>query len=264
MDISIINHSLSNIHLVWTSDESLEYEVSIFDENRSLILHKKTKQCTYKSNFTFRTGHHIVKVNKNEIHSIIPAICRLSTGGSATLISGAQFGFDRPFILTANHCIPSPEIAAQSLAYFENQSVQLMPDIFWSSSPRCKERGIDYSMIGIKTEDVLKLRSNNIYPHNISTDAFPNNIGLLAFFKSDTGNTLFKTVCHITSNSVNCVKYKYGENYTKSGGGSSGSPVFGFDYNSKLVLQGLHVAHGKSILIGAISFAVNHSFAGCV
>lgn len=258
MNLCIVNHSLSNIHLVWESNKASVYEVSIFDNYNTLILHEKTILCECNKNFNFRTGHYIIKVNSCLIHSLIPAICRLSTGGCATLVSGADFGMNRPCILTANHCIPSRKIASQCIAHFENQSVHLMPDIFWSSSPRCKEGGIDYSLIGINTEDILKLQKNNIFPHNLSTEAFPDNIGLMPFFKFDSGNYLYKTVCDINSRGVNCVKYKYADNFPKSSAGASGSPVFGFDRKHNLVIQGLHVAHGKSILIGGILFNVKN------
>lgn len=258
MNICVVNHSLSNVHLVWASDESITYEISIFDRDNTLILHGKTKKCEYNKDFNFSTGHYIIKLNLWIIHSVVPAICRLSTGGCATLVSGANFGINRPCILTANHCIPSRKIASQCIAHFENQSVQLMPDIFWSSSPRCKEGGIDYSLIGINTEDILKLKKNNIFPHNLSSDAFPDNTGLMSFFKFDTGNILYKTVCDIKSRSGNVVKYKYADNFTKTSSGASGSPVFGLDRNLNLTIQGLHVAHGKSILIGAILFSVKN------
>lgn len=264
-NIAVVDHTLNSIYLTWSDCVNCKkYNIEIYDMYKRLVIKDVTTDLNYCKTFSFQTGHYTIKINGNTIHSVIPPICRLSSGGCGTLISGANFGINKPVILTANHCLPNDEIAKQTLACFECFNVTLRPDLFWCSSSSCKQGGIDYSVIGISDNDIISLQKHRIYPQNTSTYAFANdNIALLHYFKFNTANQKLKTVCHIKSKLGNSIKYTYDESFGKSAVGSSGSSLYGFDENMNLTVQGLHVAHGKSIQIGAILFDIKNKMIKC-
>lgn len=260
MDICTVTHSMSEIYITWKPDGSKNYKITLRDHSNKILIQTNTTNNFFNKKYCFTTGQYTIQVNDVVIYSIVPSLCRLSTGGCGSLISGSLFGLDRPVIMTANHCIPNTDIAKNCKVFFNNILIELRPDIFWQSSPRCKDGGLDYSIIGIKTDDILNLRNNGIFPHTISKDSFAAsmNIGLIPFYRYDYGD-LCKTVISIKDGVGNFIKYDYYTNFLPTGGGASGSPVFGFDSQYNLTIQGLHIAHGKATVISAIAFQIRNN-----
>ena len=257
MEITIEHHSLNQLRISYTGDQSDNYEITVFDVNNNIIAKHVNNNLKATINTKFNTGHYVINVKSNKktytVHSVVPAICRLSSGGCGVLISGYQLGISNPFLLTANHCIPDKKTSTLIEAHFERASIKLDPNSYWIHSERYKNGGIDYSCIGLSDESIKRLRRDGIYPHELSTEAFLyKEVGFLTHFNHINGNKLLKTLCIIVNREEHCARYQYANSFPSSSGGSSGSPVFGFNTNNSLTVQGLHIGHGKCTLAGSI------------
>jgi hypothetical protein len=257
MQIVVHNHLTNQVHISYDGDNSSSYEVLVYDTNNNLVVKQITNELNVTINYRFNTGHYVICVKTNtksyNINFVVPAICRLSTGGCGFLISGYQIGIDKPFLLTANHCVPNKRCTGNVKAHFGNVLVSLDSASFWKHSERYKNGGIDYSCIGLSDESSKKLGDAGIYPHELSTDSFLyNDLAFLTHINNLHGNQVLRTSCNIVRRDSHCARYQYVDSFPSSYGGSSGSPVFGFNMNNKLTVQGIHIGHGKCTLAGSI------------
>lgn len=254
MYISVNTHSTQKLDITWTG----ECEVyDVFVKYNDIVVHSETTKSKFlKKTMQFETGTYIITVNDTHIISIVPAICNLSTGGCGFLVQGTLFGKSTPMLMTANHCIPNPQVAKQTIAYFESTPIHLSPELFWKSSERYVNGGIDYSCIGISDTNTAILRSNGILPHELSKDSLNTDVGLLTF--SMNTQHVHRTVCNVYNRKGSSIHYKYQKDFPITMSGASGSPMFGLTQN-RLTVQGLHVAKGKSTSMGAIVFDINNN-----
>lgn len=253
MNIIIHEHITSSLKLSFTGDNSECYTINIdgeFGNVYSVQTFKTSLHITQK----FQTGHYIITVrsgaNGSGVHSIVPAICRLTTGGCGFLVSHNE----KSFLMTANHCIPTPEIADNCIAYFENCSSKLVHKKFWKMSHRYCNGGSDFTCVGIPDDTVETLRKSGITGHKLSvaTDVKVGDHCVLVHFNTYNGNSMLRTTCKIESMESHCLRYNYLDGFPSSHCGSSGSPLYSFNKDNKLCITGLHVGKGKGTSIVCI------------
>ena len=254
MNISVHIHSTTKLELFWTGQCEM-YNV-IVKYNNIIVHNEITKTNNISKSMNFATGTYEITVNDTTIISVVPALGNLSTGGCCFLVQGTLFGLNRPVLMTANHCIPNANVAKSTTVYFDSFAIKLSPEIYWKSSDRYVNGGIDYSCIGISDTELKKLVKHNITAHELSTDSLNTNVGLLTFCT----NTQYahRTVCNVYKRKGASIHYKYQEDFPNTMAGASGSPLFGISHN-KLTVQGLHVAKGKATNISAIVFHINNN-----
>ena len=220
-----------------------QYEIYMND----VLLEKKHFSCCeiYKSlnENDGATGTFVIRIvgpaYDERVFSIVPAICRMSSGGCGTLVKCSSV-CAQPFVVTACHCISSTDHAKSTIAYFENASIHLSPKHMFVKSERYCNGGIDVSCIGVTPEDLKKLKAQRIVPHEISnTIISPCNHGLLLHFKAEQPLMFHRTICKYKDK--NHYDYIYG---VRSGPGSSGAPVFHIENNIG-VYGALHIGQNK-------------------
>lgn len=264
MNISIATHLTTVLKLSYDGDGSSLYTIRVYNSHKRLVTSKTTTNTYVTIHDTFPTGFYTVDVctekKTHTVHSVVPAMFRLSSGGCGFLMSGFPFGLDFPVLVTAFHCVRSKDNVPLITCHFETASVQPDASIFWAHSERYKDGGIDYCVMGISDKDVTKLRAKNIFPHEMSYEGFTkNNIGLLCHLNIANGNKMLKTVCNIVERNASSARYVYEPNFPNSSSGSSGSPMFGLTHDNKLTVQGLHIGSGKCTMGSSIVFDIkNH------
>lgn len=254
MDIIIHEHITSSLKLSFTGDNSECYTINI-DGEYGNVYSVQTFKTSCHITQKFQTGHYIITVRtgKNTVavaHSIVPAICRLTTGGCGFLVSHNE----KTFLMTANHCIPTPEIAENCVAFFETCSTKLDHKTFWKMSHRYCNGGSDFTCVGISEDTVETLRKSGITGHKLSdaTDVEGSDQCVLVHFNTYNGDNMLRTVCKIKSMKSHCLRYNYLDGFPSSHCGSSGSPLYGFNKDNKLCITGLHVGKGKGTSITCI------------
>lgn len=253
MDIIIHEHITSSLKLSFTGDTSDSYTLSV-DGEFGNVYSVQTSKTSLHIIQKFQTGHYIITVRyKNKVavaHSIVPAICRLTTGGCGFLVSHNE----KTFLMTANHCIPTPEIADNCMAYFETCSTKLDHKKLWKMSHRYCNGGADVTCIGVPDETVETLCKSGIIGHKLS-DTSGLKVGdhcVLVHFNTHNGDRMLRTACKIESMESHCLRYNYLDGFPSSHCGSSGSPLYGFNKDNKLCITGLHVGKGKGTSIVCI------------
>ena len=252
MDIIIHEHITSSLKLSFTGDNSECYTISIDGESGN-VYSVQTSKTSLHITQKFQTGHYIITVGSGTkvaiVHSIVPAICRLTTGGCGFLVSHNE----KTFLMTANHCIPTPEIAGNCVAFFETSSTKLDKK-FWKMSHRYCNGGADVTCVGVPEETVEKLRKSGIIGHKLSdaSDVKRGDHCVLVHFNSYNGDRMLHTACKIKSMESHCLRYKYIDGFPSSHCGSSGSPLYWFNKDNKLFITGLHVVKGKGTSISCI------------
>lgn len=245
-NITVHEHITTKLRISFTGAGCKIHEVTIHGEHgRVYSVRCSELSCIVTSEFP--TGHYIIKVKSGvamyQVHSVVPAICRLSAGGCGFLVNDG----DSTFLLTANHCIPDENVASATVAHFETLSVKLEPETFWKSSPRYCAGGLDFTCVGLSRSALDALEKKLVLPHRISeiSGVKVDDVCILTHFNYSNSNRLLRTACKIDNTEDHCIRYTYLVDFPSSSGGSSGSPLFGFNTAHKLCIMGLHIGKGK-------------------
>ena len=241
MQICVKEHLTSVLHVQYEGEaDTVFYKIEILDAQDNLVLERMTSKTDMKIHHVFPTGFYKIRIhtvrNVYQIFSIVPAICRLSTGDCGCLVYDGQ----RTMLITAFHCINKKEHAKDIVCYFETMSVRLEPDVYWAYSDRYKFSGLDYCCIGFREESILHLKEHYIIPHLLTKEEPNTNIGILCHFNFQHGHSLLRSVCSVHKKNQNTLFYQYEEHFVPSSAGSSGSPLFGI-CDDHVFLLGIHV-----------------------
>jgi len=179
---------------------------------------------------------------------VLPAIGALSTGGTCFLINGSLFNKkDMWCVLTNHHALRNPTIASQIKVLFNDVLISnLRPDIFWKTHTNEGTTGLDYSCIAIDDTTKQNLINLQITPNEIGKSPKECYNHLMLIHRPAYANMFLHTLCKITEHKS--VKTKYDYLGITSGGGSSGSPIFGVNRRTKEIsVCGLHKAKGTCV-----------------
>lgn len=227
-------------------DEKYDKYTEKMSWNRTLKINNGT--ILYDCYEFIPTGIYIIRVeNKTtscEVTVIIPAIAILSTGGSCFLVDGRSVGLNLNawYVITNHHALPTFDHALSTNVTFNDVIVtNLRPDIFWKTSTNKGNIGLDYSCIAIDEATKHRLLEMKIYPNPIINQPKECEKNLMLIHRPRYANQVLHTLCRVVAHKE--VKTQYDYLGPVSGGGSSGSPVFGVDTNTRKVgVCGLHKA----------------------
>ena len=262
MNIQIITAYHSRIAFICKSQENdvvTNYKVSLtetFNNKENVLMCQDELLINKKFEHVFKepikSGAYTLSITDNEtlIYSsvvIIAPVGKLSNGPTCFVFDGKCFDYQGWCVLTNNHALNTCDNVTICI---NNIKIKLRPDLLWITSSNDK---LDYSCVGISDHDKTFLENNNIMPLNIKTTEekdFVNDNGILIHHPYYSPH-LLQTPCRITSRLENKIKYEYLNCYPSSGG-SSGSPVFGYNSNKELEIHGLHKAKNTCVKISKI------------
>lgn len=182
-----------------------------------------------------------VKVVLGAIGTLCQATCFLIDGNDL----GVESAKDMWLIMSNYHVCSDPEILKSAPCFMCGQAVILRPDLFFRSHTNQGE-GLDYIVVAISNDTKKKFEKFGILPNRISTSMtnFSKDEAVLLHKPHISSGHLY-TPCKIETRMPAKTMYSYVG--FPSSGGSSGSPVFGYDNTGKLSVQGLHRAHGACV-----------------
>lgn len=270
-------HTISQTQLsiawnIWNVSYRPQNKMTYSCDYNIYLYHKETNKCYLslnktkvfhqndfaRFNHTFQsplpTGVYNISVSnrnsKESMNIVLPAIGALSTGGTCFLINGSLFDKkDMWCVLTNHHALRDPTSASQIKVLFNDVLISnLRPDIFWKTHTNEGTTGLDYSCIAIDDTTKQNLINLQITPNQIGISPKHCYDNLMLVHRPAYANMFLHTLCKITE--YKSVKTKYDYLGITSGGGSSGSPIFGIDKTTKKIgVCGLHKAKGTCVNI---------------
>jgi len=192
---------------------------------------------------TFKTA-----TDEHEMTFVLPAMGRVSKGGSCFLIDGKDFGYDKWCIMTNHHVISNTKNKEIRVMFDE---VHLRLRYWYFKTHTNQNQGLDYTIVGLTKEQMNMLKEANIYPNKLDFNSeFKHNGCMLIHKPNSVHCRVLHTPCKVVKRTPTRVRYEYlGES---TAGGSSGSPVFAMNSNKEIAIQGLHKAKGVCIKMKSI------------
>lgn len=192
---------------------------------------------------TFKTA-----TDEHEMTFVLPAMGRVSKGGSCFLIDGKDFGYDKWCIMTNHHVIGDTKNKEIRVMFDE---VHLRLRYWYFKTHTNQNQGLDYTIVGLTKEQMNMLKEANIYPNKLDFNSeFKHNGCMLIHKPNSVHCRVLYTPCKVVKRTPTRVRYEYlGES---TAGGSSGSPVFAMNSNKEIAIQGIHKAKGVCIKMKSI------------